>query len=475
MTGNVTSENIATQSTDGVTSRRALIASELERMLASRAFGRSPRHRAFLRHIVEVTLNGEHARLKESTIALEVFQRDAAQFDSTTDSIVRVEAARLRQKVERFYAAEGATSPVVIEMVAGNYRPRFVDRAVNVGSPPTISPALRTALPPDLPAAVLARYERAWYMMRARTLDGYRKALALFDEAVSLRPEFAAAHRGAAWARINIAGHPGVPPDAGDQGAGMAAAIARAEVIEPDHPELDSLAGAYLSRFRLDLDAAEERYLTGLRRAPEAWGSRSSYAWLLIMRGRFNEAQRLFDTEFNHDPFAFFMRHNFGLLAYFQRDYERSKRIFAEALDMEPGHLIVRIARASVLIASGDAGMAVEDLTLCCMDHGGLGGLELERIRALAAARRHAEARKALADFDRHYAHRYYSPVYRCAVHVALDDHCEALGWLERAASVRDYWLINVLIDPAFDALRDEPRFVQAMRGAGLRPLAKAA
>ena len=183
----------------------------------------------------------------------------------------------------------------------------------------------------------------------------------------------------------------------------------------------------------------------------------------------------MFDAEYAHDPFAFFMRHNLGSVAYFQRDYERAERIFAEALEMEPGHLIVRIAHASTLIAQGDAELAVEELTQCCADNGELSGIALERIRALATAGRHAEARQALVAFDRRFAHGYFSPVYRCAVHLALGEHREALSWLERAAAVRDYWMVNVLIDPAFDALREEPRFVEAMRGAGLLPLVRAA
>ena len=474
MTGGANPGGTRTQSSIDAAPRRALIAGELERILSSRVFGRSPRHRAFLRHIVDATLNGEYARLKESTIALEVFQRDAAHFDSATHSIVRVEAGRLRQKLERFYADEGARSPVAIELTSGNYRPRFVDRIAGGVEPVAMSLAGRAALPPDLPAEALAPYERAWYMMRLRTLEGYRKALALFEEALCRRPDFAAAQRAVGWVRLNIAGHLGVPPDAAAQGPAMAEAIARAEAIEPGHPELDSLRGAHLARFGYDLKAARRHYENSLSRDPQAWGARSSFAWLLIFEGNFLRAQQMFDDEFAHDPFAFFMRHNLGALAYFQRDYARAERIFDEALEMEPGHLIVRIARASVLMASGGAKAAVEELTQCCAMAGDLGGLELERIRALATARRHDEARLALARFDARFAGRHFSAVYRAATHVALGDRDEALHWLERAATERDYWLLNMLVDPVFDPLRDEPAFARTLRGAGLCPLARA-
>ena len=452
-------------------SRRALVEEALERILASRAIGRSAHHRAFLKHVVGATLDAEYGRLKESTIALEVFKRDASSFDSTTDSIVRVEAARVRQKLDRYYADEGGGTTLRIEMVAGNYRPRFVDHAAAL-MPSSLSRGLSAAgrgmLPADLPATVLATYERAWYVMRMRTLDGYRRALALFKDAIRLAPEFAAAHRAIAWARINIAGHVGVPLEAGEQGAAMVASIERARAIEPDNPELDTLLGAYLCRFCFDLDGGQAHYEAALKRNAQAWGARSSFAWLLIFRGRFAEAQLLFDAEFAYDPFAFFMRHNLGMLAYFQRDFARAERIFSEALEIEPGHLHVRISRSSVLIALGDADAAVAEISACWTENPELGGVALERVRALAAAQRHDEARAALAAFDHDFASQYVSPVYRSAAHIALGDIDEALTWLERAAADGDYWLLNVLVDPAFDALRGEPRFAQAMSGAGL-------
>ncbi len=460
-----------TEVTQRSPSRRALIEEALERILASRAIGRSAHHRAFLQHVVAATLDAEYGRLKESTIALEVFQRDAASFDSTTDSIVRVEAARVRQKLDRYYADEGADATLRIEMVAGNYRPRFIDHAQAIAPAPLsrgFSVAGRGVVPANLPATVLATYERAWYMMRTRTLDGYRKALVLFTDSIRAEPEFAAAHRAIGWARINIAGHLGVPQEAGEQGPAMAAAIERARELEPDNPELDSLQGTYLCRYRFDLDRGQALFESALKRSPESWGARSSFAWWLIFRGQFDRAQRMFDAEFAHDPFAFFMRHNLGSLAYFQRDFARAERIFAEALEMEPGHLIVRIAHASALIALGSADAAVAEISGCWAENPDLGGVALERVRALAAARRLDEARAALTAFDHDFANRYFSPVYRSAAHIALGDVDDALTWLERAAADGDYWLVNVLIDPAFDALRGEPRFTRAMQGAGL-------
>ena len=73
----------------------ALIDAELARLAASALFRRSPRHLRFLRHLVQCSLNGEAARLREVVLGVEVFLRPAARFDPRQDSIVRVEAESL--------------------------------------------------------------------------------------------------------------------------------------------------------------------------------------------------------------------------------------------------------------------------------------------------------------------------------------------------------------------------------------------
>ena len=88
----------------------ALIDAEMARLAASALFRRSPRHLRFLRHLVQCSLNGEVARLREVVLGVEVFLRPAARFDPRQDSIVRVEARRLRQKLASWYADEGANA-----------------------------------------------------------------------------------------------------------------------------------------------------------------------------------------------------------------------------------------------------------------------------------------------------------------------------------------------------------------------------
>ena len=97
---------------------------QLERLVSSPDFAQSSRLQRFLRYIVSERLAGRAAALKEYAIALEVFDRDEA-FDPQTSSIVRVEASRLRARLEKYNATEGRNDPLHISLPPGGYTPTF--------------------------------------------------------------------------------------------------------------------------------------------------------------------------------------------------------------------------------------------------------------------------------------------------------------------------------------------------------------
>lgn len=106
------------------------VRAQLRRILASAEFASSPRMKDFLQLAVNETLAGKSGRLKEYVIGVEVFRRPAS-FDPTTDPIVRVEARRLRSKLERYYANEGRTDQLLIELPKGGYSVAFRTRTAS--------------------------------------------------------------------------------------------------------------------------------------------------------------------------------------------------------------------------------------------------------------------------------------------------------------------------------------------------------
>lgn len=100
----------------------------LDAILASEPFAASERHRDFLRFLVEETLAGRGDRLKGYTVAIEVFGKDP-DFDAQNDSLVRVEAGRLRKRLSDYYRTAGRDDPLRIELKRGSYAPEFSAKA----------------------------------------------------------------------------------------------------------------------------------------------------------------------------------------------------------------------------------------------------------------------------------------------------------------------------------------------------------
>jgi Malectin domain len=113
---------------------------ELQAVLQSHLFARSPTLTHLLSYLCEKTFAGESDQIKEYSVGLDVFDRRDS-FDQDTDSIVRVQANRLRKRLSEYYAAAGAAHPIHITVPVGQYIPLFK----KMDEEPALSPELQMA------------------------------------------------------------------------------------------------------------------------------------------------------------------------------------------------------------------------------------------------------------------------------------------------------------------------------------------
>ena len=138
------------------------IRAALDRVLAASEFVNATRLNRFLRFAVEKTVAGGSAELKEYLLGVEVFDR-GQDFDPRLDPIVRVEARRLRAKLDEYYAGGGQADPVRIVFRKGSYAPTF---------------EAPRAVPSAAPSLVGASYRLRWLAAAAVVVVG--SAVALF-------------------------------------------------------------------------------------------------------------------------------------------------------------------------------------------------------------------------------------------------------------------------------------------------------
>jgi hypothetical protein len=106
---------------EGFCSERA----ELEAVLRSATFVRAPILVQILKYICECYFRGESDQIKEYNIAVEALGRPP-DFDVTRNSVVRVEAYRLRKRLDEYYRGEGSERPLRITVLPGSYTPQFI-------------------------------------------------------------------------------------------------------------------------------------------------------------------------------------------------------------------------------------------------------------------------------------------------------------------------------------------------------------
>lgn len=221
----------------------SLIHSELSRVTGSRSFHASQRHQQLLRHLVLQTVAGNTGALKEPVLALEVFARSLATFDPSRDTIVRVEARRLRQRLERYYAGEGRDAALEFRLPLGSYVPTMRRR--------------------DAPAGVINSsvndlVDRGEYFLRQplskHTLE---RALERFDAALRESPACVPACVGMGRAWLNLAtGWHCDPRPAAEHGA---EALQRALALDPHHAIVATRCGRFDQAFALLDDAIARR------------------------------------------------------------------------------------------------------------------------------------------------------------------------------------------------------------------------
>jgi adenylate cyclase len=155
-------------------SKREAIKACLENVLREPGFASSKLLSRFLSYVVTETIEGRGHRLKGYNIALSVFDK-GEHFNPQTNSVVRVEATRMRRQLAVYYAKAGALDRFEIRLNRGTYVPVFIERAAKpatirrqAADGPAVSPPHPEKPRPGIPSLVMMKLlmgTRFWPML----------------------------------------------------------------------------------------------------------------------------------------------------------------------------------------------------------------------------------------------------------------------------------------------------------------------
>lgn len=138
---------------------------QLDRLRAHPLFANSKRYPALLAYVVEQTLLGNSAELKERSIGVEVFGR-APTYDANADPVVRITAGEVRKRLSQYYYESAHESELVVELPVGSYVPLFRQPESKIAADESLnetSSAAGASILPGAPAQAPPR--RHWFLV----------------------------------------------------------------------------------------------------------------------------------------------------------------------------------------------------------------------------------------------------------------------------------------------------------------------
>jgi tetratricopeptide (TPR) repeat protein len=421
---------------------RALIEAELEQIAASAPFRRSAQLVRFLHHLVDHGLAGRLNELREIVIGVAVFDRSASRFDPRHDSIVRVQAGRLREKLQRYYEAPGPVSAVEIGLPVGSYIPTFRRRSERREAASTAARDL---------------VERGQYFLRQGGEANLLKAIERFDLALREDPDYPSAHLGIARGWINIVGEYYRAPMPWIDYA--TEALARAVRLDPRNPEALMLLGSLLYRYDYDWDGAAVCFDRALALAPDNAFVQTAHGFHLLLAGHAEAAETALKAARRIDPHYVNSRWHMVFLRITQRRWDDVEKEAAALADVMPEDSRVIGLVATVHLYTGRPRAALDlfrqvEAMAPQLPLGLVGSAQAQLMLGEVEA-----ANFIVAELHRRFADHYLSPYQLALIEMRRARPEAALRLLDDAARQRDPSVIFAATEPTFDPLRDEPLF----------------
>ena len=293
------------------------------------------------------------------------------------------------------------------------------------------------------------------------TDEGFSTALRYFEQAVARDPTFAQAHAGIAKAYVSLSSFNAVPPREGLPKARQAAetALRLDEGLADAHVALAD--AIFLHEW--NWNAAEREYRRALALNPGDPHAHMAYGYYLAAMGRADEAIRETTRAVELDPLSLTVIAGLGDVLHVARRHEDAARQFRKALAMDPNFGYGHWALGRVLLEQRRYKPAAEALRRSIPLSGDSPDETAELARAYALAGKRTEALALLTRLTRLSTRRYVAPATFAALHAALGDKEQAFAWLARAREDRDFLLVLAAVEPMFDPLRGDARFVELL------------
>lgn len=294
-----------------------------------------------------------------------------------------------------------------------------------------------------------------------RTLEGLTRGIELLGQAVARDSAFAEAYAALAECHTLLVSYGASPPREGYPRARQAAE--RALRLDPGLAEAHAALGLVRMHFERDWRAAGREFGAALRRKPGYATARHWYATWLAYQGRFDEAVAAIEEARRLDPFSAVVHTGGSTILYYARRYDESIQRARAALLIDPHFWLAHLQLGAVYAQQRRYPEALEEVEQASRLSRGHPLPEAVRGYVLAVSGRGDDARQVLRGLEAQAGRRYVSPAYAAAIYTGLGETDAAVQRLERALELSDDWAVYMAVEPVFEPLRADPRFIRLL------------
>lgn len=299
-----------------------------------------------------------------------------------------------------------------------------------------------------------------------RTANNINEAINDFNEALKLDSRYAPAYAGLADS-YNMLGTYGAKPP---KEAFPQARDAAIKALALDNNLAEGHAALAYANFRGNWNwaEAEKEFKQAIDLNYNYASTHQWYANLLAALGRFDEAIAETRRTQELDKTSLIINAHLGLVYYFGHRYEESINECKKTVALDPTFFV---AHRYMGLSYAQLGMYKEALTSFEQAVNASNRSPLMRVEyayAIALSGDATRAQTELAELIEISKQKYLSAYHIAAVYVALKDNVRALEWLDKAYQDRADWMVFLKVDPRFNSLHSNPKFIELLRRMNL-------
>ncbi|MEP6925783.1 MAG: tetratricopeptide repeat protein, partial [Pyrinomonadaceae bacterium] len=300
-------------------------------------------------------------------------------------------------------------------------------------------------------------YLKGRYLWNKRTVDSLHKALAYFQEAIRLDPNYSLAYVGLADTYTLLSFFTLMAPNEAFPKA--RAAAEKALAIDNTLAEAYTALGQVKSFYEWDWNGAEEEFQKGISLDPNYpllhhWRSLN-----LMAMGRSNEARAAMQRALELDPLLIIANVNLGRIDYYEERYDEAIKQYQRALELDDNFMRTHLRLSLAYTRQGLYQDALNESQKARAIAGDTPQITAQIAYVLAISGQQTKARDALAELKGRAARQYVPPYDFALIYTGLGDKDQAFEWFEKAYADHSTEMIYFKVEPMLASLRSDPRY----------------